>query len=160
MDIEKIFSETGIFDHLKMDYILVESKYPILFTCKDGPSVYMFICCLVDAKSVQWIGTKTTYDTRIALLTDKITIREAFLRDFTEKLMIEYHGAAKKPTAETVNKNEISEQLLPPKGEFMEAEEGEFDTEIEAFKERNTVREMKVALSRLRKTVKQVSEAY
>lgn len=79
MNVEKIFQRIPDFKNIIVDTILFESKYPVLFTCKNENDIYFFICCLVNASVVKWIGTKTDYDTLIELLENKVTIRTAFL---------------------------------------------------------------------------------
>ena len=136
MDVEKIFRNIDFFKNIVMDKVLFESKYPILFTCKNEGSVYMFICCLVNSTSAKWIATKTNYKTLIDLLEDRITIREAFLNGCAEKFIIEYKGLEKNIICNMVHTNDVPEVLLPTKGEYMEAEDGEFAEEIQLFKSR------------------------
>lgn len=135
MNIEKIFRKIIEFEKLTIDTVLFEGKYPILFTCKNGDDIYLFICCLVHAELMKWIGTQTDDNTLIELLENMVTIRDAFLGVTDEKIMIEYNG-------QTVNysklkSEEIPKDLLPSDGEFMDAQEGEFAEEIAAFKLRS-----------------------
>ncbi len=118
-----------------MDIVLFESKYPILFTCRTKDDIYLFICCTVTASIVQWIATKTNYDTLIALLEDKITIRDAFLGVTDEKILIEYDG--ENISYRIMPKKEVPDSLLPTAGEYMEAEEDEYKEELSIFRKRN-----------------------
>lgn len=43
MQIEKIFGEIPIFHDIKIDKILFESSYPILFTCIENRNMLTFI---------------------------------------------------------------------------------------------------------------------
>ena len=114
MKVEKILKQVPIFKDLTLDIILFESTYPVLFTCKDGNEVYLFSRCLVNAKVVKWIGTKTNYETLIQLLQDKITIREAFLNVTKDKIIIEYDG--KNVQYKTFDKELVPSELLPSAG--------------------------------------------
>ena len=140
MNVEKIFQRIPDFKNIIVDTILFESKYPVLFTCKNENDIYLFICCLVNASVVKWIGTKTDYDTLIELLENKVTIRTAFLGVTEEKILIEYDGqhVSCKMTAN------IQNDLLPTAGEYMDAEEEEYAEEIAAFKQRNRNREYRI----------------
>lgn len=40
MNFEKIFNESGLFKNIKIDTILFEERYPVLFTCLEGDRVY------------------------------------------------------------------------------------------------------------------------
>ena len=90
MEVENIFRRIPDFRSIVLDKILFESKYPVMFTCKNNKDVYLFICCLMTANKVEWIGTKTTYDNLIRLLENKITIRDAFLNITEDKIIIDY----------------------------------------------------------------------
>ena len=88
----------------------------------------MFICCLVNAEKVEWLGSKTTYDNLIDLLENKITIRDAFLNITENKIIIEYNG--KETDYKIVKGNDVPDNLLPTAGEYMEAEGAEYEEEI------------------------------
>lgn len=134
MQIEKIFGEIPIFQDIKMDKILFESSYPILFTCIEHRNIYLFICCVNNSDETKWIGTKTSYPNLIELLTNEITIRDVFANVTDKKFLI-----TKKVTG--VNFNEVDfkdlpQDLLPTAGEFLETESGELEEEILCFEER------------------------
>lgn len=135
MNVEKIFRKVSAFSGIILDKILFEGEYPVLFTCKKDDDIYLFICCMVSASKVEWIGTKTDYDTLIGLLENKITIREAFLNVTDEKYLVKYDGSEVFYT-ETKAEN-IPDKLLPSAGEYMDAEEGEYAEEIKVFESRN-----------------------
>ena len=92
MNVEMILRRIPLFKNLAMDTILFESKYPVLFTCRNDRDIYLFSCCLMNAKCVKWIATKTNYDTLIQLLQDKITIQESFFCVTEEIIVVEYDG--------------------------------------------------------------------
>lgn len=135
MKIEEIFRKIPGFKRIDLDTILFESKYPILFTCKNDEEIYLFICYFVDSEKIKWIGTKTTYENLINLLENKITIRNAFLNETNIKIMIEYNGNEVKYKFENVDK--IPDKILPIEGEYMDSEEDEYIEEINEFKKRN-----------------------
>lgn len=136
MKVENIFRSIPDFSSIVLDKILFESKYPVMFTCKNEKDVYLFICCLVTADKVEWIGTKTTYDNLIRLLENKITIREAFLNITEDKIIIDYNG---KNVEYRIEKgSNIPENLLPTADEYMDAEDDEYAEEIATFRRRNT----------------------
>lgn len=135
MKIEKIFREISGFENITLDTVLFESKYPVLFTCRNGEDVYLFICCLVSADIVKWIATKTDYSMLVGLLENKITIRSAFLGITQEKIIIEYNG--QDVCCSVVNSMDIQNNLLPADGEYMDAEDDEYEEEIAVFKMRN-----------------------
>lgn len=135
MKIEKIFRKIPNFQKIILDTILFESKYPVLFTCKNGEDIYLFICCFVNSEKIEWIGTRTTYDNLIDLLKNKITIRDAFLSVTNDKIMITYDG--NEVEYELKKSSEIPDEILPTAGEYMDAEEGEYEEELAEFQKRN-----------------------
>lgn len=135
MKIENVFRKIPDFCNIVLDTILFESKYPVMFTCKNKSDLYLFICCLVNAEKVEWIGTMTTYDNLIELLENKITIRDSFLNVAENKIIISYNG--KEVDYKIVKGSDVPDNLLPTAGEYMEAEEGEYEEEIALFKQQN-----------------------
>lgn len=64
---------------LYMDLILFEGRYPMLFTCTDdGGNLYICSQYNVDGEKRAWVVGKTTSAKVIAMLSDRLTIREAF----------------------------------------------------------------------------------
>ena len=122
---ETKFRKISNFQKVILDTILFESKYPVLFTCKNDKDIYLFICCFVNFEKIKWIGRRTTYDNLIDLLENKITIRDAFLNGTNNKIMIEYDG--KEVEYELKKSSEIPDEILPTVGEYMDAEEGEYE---------------------------------
>lgn len=139
MRIEKIFSKIPGFENITLDIVLFESRYPVMFTCKNEHDVYLFICCLAGVSKTIWIGTKTDYNTLIGLLENKITIQNAFLAVTEEKIIIEYDG--QNIIHITIDKEKIDINLLPTAGEYMDAEDDEFLEEIAVFTRRNAYME-------------------
>ena len=135
MNVEKIFRQVAAFSGIVLDKILFESKYPVMFTCKKDNDIYLFICCMVNADIVEWIGTRTDYDTLIGLLENKITIRDAFLNVTDKKYLVKYDGL--KVSYTETKAESIPDKLLPSAGEYMDAEEGEYAEEIKIFESRN-----------------------
>lgn len=138
MNMENLLKTSDIFSTLKVEKILFEAEYPILFSCIMHNDVYIFICHECQNKSIKWIASKTTYSILIKLLEDKITIREAFLRCSDRKLLIEYHEGI--ITISDVLKEQVPDSYLPTDGEYMDSEVGEFDDEIKYYSFKNQKR--------------------
>jgi len=142
VNIEKIFRNIPVLSEISLDTVLFESKYPVMFTCKNGNDVYLFICCLVNASIAKWIGTKTSYETLIELLKNRVTIQDAFLSVVDEKLVITYDG--NNVDCNVVQSKKIPRELLPTDGEYMDAEDDEYAEEIAVFKSRSENMEYKI----------------
>lgn len=135
MKIESIFRKIPDFQNIVLDKILFESKYPVLFTCKNNKDVYLFICCFAGAEKIEWIGTKTSYENLIDLLENRVTIRDAFFNVTKDKILISYGN--QKIQYKVEDRHNIPEKLLPTAGEYMDAEEDEYTEEISDFKRRS-----------------------
>lgn len=142
MNVERILRKIPLFSNLELDMILFESKYPVLFTCKNENDVYLFSCCLLNRVKAEWIGTKTNYEILIKLLRNRITIREAFLNGAEEKIIVEYDG--KDVQYKILDKAFLPSELLPTEGEYMEAENEEYAEEISIFEARSKNLEFKI----------------
>ena len=134
MTIEEVFRNVSECCSMELDQILVEGKYPILFTCTDQNDVYLFDCYSFDNTGMRWLGTKTDYSTLIDLLENKITIRDSFLAVSSVKIVIEFDG--KNARCHRIPQSQIPDSILPTAGEYMDAEDEEFDEEIDIFNDR------------------------
>lgn len=123
----------GTYGELVTDKILFEANYPILFTCKnEKKDLFICVCCQNNAQGKKWLLTRTTEELVISMLRDDISIREVFL-SFPECRISIYTGGeyiVKEQEEADWGENSI---FLPKKNEFMEAEPGEFDDEIDYY---------------------------
>lgn len=130
------FKEIG---SLKLDKIFFESYYPILFTClNEKNDVFLCVCCQADLNVRKWLITDVSPKTVIELLSNKITIRDSFLKDRGSKYTIIYNMENKNFQIEENNIEDWDEEKsidLPTSGEYMDAEEDEFLEEIEYYKD-------------------------
>lgn len=143
MKMEKLLSSIKEIPGLELECVLFEGNYPIAFTCTDKESkVYLFICYEVNSEAVRWIASETSYDILISMLEDKITIRDAFLAKSEKKYMIEFNGDYNKVKVEYVDRNKLNSAILPTEGEYMEAEDDEFEEEISMFKQKSNFKQL------------------
>ena len=129
------FKETGV---LKLDKIFFESYYPILFTCKnDKNDLFLCVCCTADTNIRKWLVTDTTPETVINLLSNKITIRDSFLKNSGSRYTIIYNLKNEKYLIEVDNVKDWDEKesiYLPTAGEYMDPDNDEFLEEINYYK--------------------------
>lgn len=135
IEINNIFSQIKNISNLRVDKIIIDGKAPVLFTCTDLQNkVYLALCPHFDANQILWYLSETKYNTLIDLLTDKITVREAFLRDSSEKYVITYDGGD--VSCELVSTEKLDTKYLPSENVYMDVEKNEFREEILEFKGR------------------------
>ena len=136
-------------DQLKnadIDKILFEGAYPVLFTMADSEKEYLVICPVVNSKEMTWIVSETSFSNIIELLTNKITIRDAFLAVSDDKICLTYDGKKMETTIE--KRQTFPEELLPDAGEFIDAEDDEFEEEIEYYRKREQYRSISISAIR------------
>ncbi len=129
------FKETGA---LKLDKVIFESYYPILFTCKNESNgkLYLCVCSQADSKQKTWFIKEVTLQTVIDLLSDKITIRDAFLINQGAKYTVIYDMNEQTRSIEEDNKEDWNAEEsidLPTAGEYLDVEDDEFKEEIRYF---------------------------
>ena len=131
MKIQEILRQSNCLSNITIDQVLFESSYPILFTGHENEQVYLFICHSVNSERMAWIVTRTTYDIIISMLENKITIRDAFMAFTSEKIILTYDKTGMHTS--TCSVNEIDDNILPTAGQYMDAEAGEYDEEIQYY---------------------------
>lgn len=131
MDDEHFLSKLDIGGGLSIESVILDSGYPTIFTCTDRTDrVYFCICCERKSSGITWIITQTSYTTLEDLLTDKITIREAFLAITEEKYLVQYVSESDRTNLKLLRKNQIPSDYLPTKNAYMDAADGEFCEEL------------------------------
>lgn len=132
MSIPKPFFKSIIdIGSLNIEYIIFEDDYPILFTCRDkNNQLYLCVCCDI-IKEQRWIISKTDIKTIVGMLTNKITLRNAFKNDTNEHYIVIWNYKDEKDKSKKVKYEEIDKSDLPTANEYFDSEEDEFKEYIE-----------------------------
>lgn len=118
---------------LWFDVSLVEANYPVLFTCYDiQKQPYLCACINVQKNHAEWIVAETNLGTLKNLLSNKITIRESLCVNDSVYFIERTDGTVE---VTKVDYKKLPENYLPTAGEYMDADEGEFDYELAHFEE-------------------------
>lgn len=126
------FRNVGSIGDLVLEHMIFEAEYPVLFICKDNlDKKYICVCCDI-RRTQRWIVSPISNVDLIKMLSDELTLRDAFLTKKSENsYLIEWNPQY--PDTETVTPvsvSEIPDKDLPTVGEYIEAEEGEYDNII------------------------------
>ncbi|MBV7271642.1 hypothetical protein JMF89_04060 [Clostridiaceae bacterium UIB06] len=115
---------------LDIEYIIFESEYPVLFTCRDTyNNLYLCLCC--DIRNEQrWIISKTNSQVVIDMLSDKITLYDSLRSPYDKNYVVTWSYVEQKETVLECQFSEMDELDLPVKDEYIEAEDGEFEEYI------------------------------
>lgn len=131
-EIEKKISGFSPFRGFHIDQVLFEADYPVLFSGIIGHQEYLLVCPVANRAEMVWLAVETSRADIISMLENRITIREAFTTDIGKKYLICYDGASIR--GRMISLGDIPDELLPSPGEYMEAEDGEYDEEIEYYR--------------------------
>lgn len=128
------FSETG---ELTIERIFFDAGYPILFTCtNESGELFLCVCCQNNASGKKWLLAETSCDVILSLLKDNITMREAFLVSGKKRFSILQGETITLLTDVPEDWDGEKSIYLPDAGEYIEAEDGEFDEEIVFYENR------------------------
>lgn len=117
-------------EKLFYDKILLETYIPILFICKnEQKELYICVCCQDNANGKKWLISKIEPSKIVDMLTNKITIREAFLCDSSVRASVNFTAGNIQIEYGNSDWNEES-VFLPKKGAYIDAEAEEYDEEI------------------------------
>lgn len=73
------FKNVPKFGNLQMDHIFLENECPILFTCKNGPKLYLCVCRRISHVQ-KWVISEINISILEQMIYDKISIHDAFLK--------------------------------------------------------------------------------
>ena len=129
-----VFYEIPSLGNLVIDQVIFETYYPIIFTCmNEKKDLFLCVCCCANESGKKWLITKTKPQVLVDMLRDRITVRDAFLKYPDVQVTVIDSINKKEPIFDFENKSDWDAQSstsLPDVGEYLEAEDGEFDEEI------------------------------
>lgn len=127
---------------LYMDLILVEFRQPILFTCLDEKKhMYLVTCFRTDAQEKDWLIAETTPEQIINLLTNTLTIRNAFPNGDSWVYWAKKVRGTVEPVVQKCQANKVPQEFFPTPDMFMDGDEDEFKVELADLRKRVTEQE-------------------
>lgn len=128
----------GVGKHrLYLDVVLAEARYPVLFTCLDeGGDMYVAACFRTDAKEQAWLIAATEPGRVMDLLRNRIPIRNVFPTGGDAVYLAAKGRDMECPQVEEYRASEVSEEIFPTPGMFMDADGGEFREELSVLERR------------------------
>lgn len=125
------FKNINTIGSLEIEEIIFASWYPVLFTCRDKYNqLYLCVCCDIRQEQ-RWIISKTTIKTMVDLLTDKISIYNAFKSHFDEHYIVTWNNKDKEEKSKKVTFEEVDKLDLPLENEYLDSDIDEFKEYIE-----------------------------
>ena len=127
------FENVPVYGNLVMDEILVDYVYPLLSVLKDK-SGHRYLCMCFDTRGAQqWIVAPISSSKLIKLKKNKLTLYDAFR--LCEKIVIlaVRNYETRTDSFQQLSPDDIPEEDLPPIGEYLDAEDDEWDAYIETI---------------------------
>lgn len=123
---------------LEFEKVFFECGYPVLFTARDSnKNLFLCVCCQADENGKKWLVRETKTSIVIKMLQDRITLRDAFICGNGKKYSIsEKKGHFTVACDVETDWNDKTSMFLPDAGEFLDAEDGEFDEEISFYNDK------------------------
>lgn len=119
---------------LRIDKVLFDAGYPVLFTCiNDKRDLFICVCCQNNEDGTKWMISKTTADSVGRMLKNEITIRALFLEEKNNRFSVDAFGGEVKVIRNNERDWAQDSICLPKENEYMDAEEGEAEEEIQYF---------------------------
>lgn len=124
---------------LQLDKVFFETYYPILFTClNEKKELFLCVCCRANREGKKWLVTKTKPHVITSMLQNEMTVREAMTRYSDVQVSIEMKENKDDAIItwhDEQDWNVENSKSLPDAGEFLDAEDGEYEEEITYFHE-------------------------
>lgn len=125
------FKNVPCYGNLSMEQIIVEYVYPLLSVLKDDRGNRYLCICFDTRGAQQWIITPISTRNLIKLLKNKLTLSAPFESGDNPKVHAVRNYGDKKEYFNLLDANQIPEENLPVKGEFLDAEDDEWNEYIE-----------------------------
>lgn len=130
---EPYFKDVPVYGDLKMEQVIVEYVYPLLSVLKDRRENRYLCMCFDTRGAQQWLAAPISKDKLICLLRDRITLDSPFKSCKKKVIFAVRNYETKTDSFQLLKAGEIPAENLPAPGEYLEAEEGEWDSYIETL---------------------------
>ncbi len=120
---------------LRMEQILVEYDYPLLSVLVDRAKNRYLSMCFDTRGSQQWLIAPISSEMLIKLLTNRIALDVPYRKSQTCVIYAVRNYETKAETFCEMRPQDIPDENLPAKGEYLDAEENEWETYIEQLRE-------------------------
>ena len=124
------FLDIPEYGDLTMEYIIVEYSHPILFVLLDEIGHrYLCVCCDIRTEQ-RWIVNRIKCEDLLKLFSNDLSLEDAFKIGEHKKVVAVRNYQNKRESYRLVDFGEIDNDDLPVPGEFLDAEEGEYEEYI------------------------------
>lgn len=119
------------YGELKIDRVIFEAAYPVLFTCvNDRQDLFLCVCCQNNRAGTKWLLSKSSSSDIIRMLRDELTIRDALLQNSDCRITITSDNRGVHVEFDNAEVWAADSIYLPKTGEYLDADPGEFDDDI------------------------------
>ena len=122
---------------LCMEQIIVEYDYPLLSVLTDNEKNRYLSMCFDTRGAQQWLIAPISNENLIALLTNRITLEAPYKSSQANIIHAVRDYETKLETFNELQPSDIPKENLPIEGEYLDAEENEWEAYIEQLREEN-----------------------
>jgi len=131
---EPYFKDVPGIGNLSMEKILEEYDYPLLSVLKDLSGA-RYLCMCYDTRGAQhWAVVKISVSHLIQLLSNRLELASAFLNYGQKTVFIRMDYRSREETHHFYDPKDVPLGCIPAKGEFLDAEPGDWDEYIKLLK--------------------------
>ncbi len=124
------FNDVPRYGNLIMEQIIVDYVYPLLSVLKDVNGKRYLCVCFDTRGTQQWIVSPIISSVLIRLLRNKITLEAAFRKTDDAIVYVSRDYDLKMDSYKMMQPDEVPEEYLPAKGEYLDAEIDEWEDYI------------------------------
>ena len=124
------FQDVPGYGNLYVEQVIVEYVYPLLSVLKDS-SGQRYLCMCFDTRGMQqWLISPISVTSLVRMLTIRLTLKDSFVRD-TDTVIYAYRNyETRTDSFARMTPGEVPAEYLPEQGEYLDAEQGEWDAYI------------------------------
>ena len=122
------------YGELRIDRVIFEAASPVLFTCvNDRQDLFLCVCCQNNRAGTKWLLSKSAPSDIIRMLRDELTIREVLLQNVDSRITITSDNKGVLVESDNTEVWSDGSIYLPKAGEYLDADPGEFDEDIDYY---------------------------
>lgn len=128
---EPYFENVPTLGNLSVEQVIVAYVYPLLSVLKDKAGSRYLCMCFDTRGTQQWLIAPISSANLVKLLTNRITLKEAFTKDANTVIYAFRNYETETDSFVQMAPQQVPQDYLPASGEYLDAEPDEWETYIQ-----------------------------
>lgn len=128
---EPYFENVPEYGNLSVEQVIVAYVYPLLSVLKDKAGSRYLCMCFDTRGTQQWLIAPISSASLVKLLTNWLTLQEAFTKDADTVIYAFRNYETKTDSFVQMTPQQVPQDYLPASGEYLDAEPDEWETYIQ-----------------------------